>query len=197
MSKTMNKLSRDDIIDPADYAARRKELRQVIRAIKEDRRIDVGPFVSFYFENRDTMWHQIHEMLYIEKGGKEQVADELEAYNPLVPGGRDLRCTMMIEIDDEDRRNTTLRKLGWIDEKVVLRVGDHTVTAEPLQETERNTSDGKTSSVHFLIFRFDDTAAAAFKDTASRASLDIEHENYGHGAMIAGASRDSLAADLA
>ena len=193
----MNKLSRDDIIDPADYTARRKELRQVVRGIKESRRIDVGPFVLFYFENRDTMWHQINEMLYIEKGGEEQIADELEAYNPLVPGGRDLRCTMMIEIDDEDRRNTTLRKLGWIDEKIVLRVGDHAISGEPLQETERNTPDGKTSSVHFLIFRFDDAAATAFKDAGIRASLDIEHENYGHGAMIAGASRHSLAADLA
>ncbi|MBN36448.1 MAG: hypothetical protein CMM46_17050 [Rhodospirillaceae bacterium] len=193
----MTTLTRDDIIPLDDYTAKRKEHRQTVRAIKQHRRIDVGPFVSFYFENRDTMWHQIQEMLYIEKGGEEQIADELEAYNPLIPQGRDLRCTMMIEIDDEKRRNTTLRKLGWIDEKIVLRAGKHTVRAEPLQETERNTSDGKTSGVHFLVFNFDDAAAAAFKNGDVRACVDIEHENYSHSALIIGATRGSLAADLA
>ncbi len=193
----MSKITREDIIDLETYTAARREHRARAREVKRDRRIDVGPFVSFYFENRETMWLQIQEMLYIEKGGEEQIPDELEAYNPLVPEGRDLRCTMMIEIDDEDRRNKTLRQLGWIDEKIVLRVGEHVVRAEPLQETERNTEDGKTSSVHFLIFHFDDAAVAAFRDSANRASLDIEHEHYGHSAMIAGATRESLIADFA
>jgi len=193
----MTKLSRDDILDPTDYSERRRALRQELRAIKQHRRIDVGPFVSFYFENRDTMWHQVHEMLHIEKGGPEQISDELEAYNPLIPEGRDLRATMMIEIDDPARRDATLNKLGWIDEKIVLRVGDHAIGAEPLQDTERNTPDGKTSSVHFLVFRFDDEAAAAFKDAGVRASLDIEHEHYAHSAVILGETRTSLAADLA
>ncbi|MBC6440518.1 MAG: DUF3501 family protein [Rhodospirillales bacterium] len=193
----MTKLTRDDIIDLATYTAARSDHRQAARAIKQHRRLDLGPFVSFYFENRDTMWHQIHEMLYIEKGGEEQIADELEAYNPLIPEGHDLRCTMMIEIDDEARRNATLRKLGWIDEKIVLRAGDHAVRAEALQDTERNTADGKTSSVHFLVFRFDDAAAAAFRDPGVRATLDIEHENYGHSAVITGETRKGLAADLA
>jgi hypothetical protein len=194
---TMNKITRDDIIDLETYTAARPEHRARAREVKRDRRIDVGPFVSFYFENRETMWLQIQEMLYIEKGGEEQIPDEVEAYNPLVPEGHDLRCTMMIEIDDEDRRNKTLRQLGWIDEKIVLRVGDHVVRAEPLQETERNTADGKTSSVHFLIFHFEDAAVAAFHDPANWASLDIEHKNYGHSAMIIGATRASLGADFA
>jgi hypothetical protein len=103
---------------------------------------------------------------------------------------------MMIEIDDEDRRNKTLRQLGWIDEQIVLRVGDHVVRAEPLQETERNMADGKTSSVHFLIFHFEDAAVAAFRDSTNRASLDIEHKKYGHSAMIIGATRASLGADF-
>jgi hypothetical protein len=192
----MNKITPDDIIDTATYTAERKAHRQRQREIKKNRRVDVGPVVSFYFENRDTMWHQIQEMLYIEKGGPEQVADELDAYNPLVPEGRDLRCTMMIEIDDPLRREQMLRRMGWIDEKIVLRVGDRAVPAEPLHDAERNTPDGKTSSVHFLVFRFDDATVAAFRDPATRVALEIEHEAYGHGAQIAGATRASLAADF-
>ena len=193
----MTKLTRDDILDSETYAANRRTHRLTARAVKRHRRVDVGPFVSFYFENRETMWHQIHEMIHIEGGGEGQIADELEAYNPLIPEGRDLRCTMMIEIDDERRRAAALRRLGWIDEAVVLDAGGHAVRAAPLQETERNTPDGKTSSVHFLVFRFDDAAAAAFRDPGVRASLDIEHENYGHSALIAGETRKALAADLA
>lgn len=192
----MQKITKDDIIALDAYTADRRAHRQRLRELKKHRRIDVGPFVSFYFENRDTMWHQIQEMLYIEKGGAEQLADELEAYNPLVPEGRDLRCTMMIEIDDERRREQTLRKLGWIDEKIVFRVGDREIPAEPLQETERNTADGKTSSVHFLVFNFDDEAVAAFRDPDVRVTLDITHENYGHSALIGGETRTSLAADF-
>jgi hypothetical protein len=190
------KITEHDIIDLEAYSADRRAHRQRLREIKRHRRVDVGPSVSFYFENRDTMWHQIQEMLYIEKGGAEQLADELEAYNPLVPEGRDLRCTMMIEIDDEQRRETTLRKLGWIDERIVLRIGDRAIPAEPLQDTERNTEDGKTSSVHFLVFNLDDAAVTAFRDDAVRVSLDIVHENYGHSAVIAGGTRASLAADF-
>ena len=192
----MKKITPDDIVATATYTAERKAHKARQREIKQNRRIDVGPYVSFYFENRETMWHQIQEMLYIEKGGPEQLADELEAYNPLVPEGRDLRCTMMIEIDDEARRAVTLRKLGWIDEKIVIRMGERTVRAEPLHDTERNTPDGKTSSVHFLIFRFSDADVAAFRDENTRVTLEIEHENYGHSAAIVGATRASLGADF-
>ena len=193
----VTKLDRSDILPPDVYEAGRREHRHRLREIKRHRRVDVGPFVSFYFENRATMWHQIHEMLRIEKGGEEQIRDELDAYNPLVPEGRDLRCTMMIEIDDEKRRNTILRRLGWIDEKVAILVGARTVAAEPLQDAERNTPDGKTSSIHFLVFRFDDETVALFRDPSVRASLGIDHENYGHAALIDRRTREALAGDFA
>ena len=143
------------------------------------------------------MWHQVHEMLHIEKGGEEQIQDELDAYNPLVPEGHDLRCTMMIEIDGEKRRNTILRRMGWIDEKVAIRVGERTIPAEPLQDAERNTPDGKTSSIHFLVFRFDNETVAMFRAPSTRASLEIDHENYGHTAIIGPKTREALAGDLA
>ena len=192
----MKPLTRADIVDGETYAAGRAEHRRRLRAVKRHRRVDVGPFVSFYFENRLTMWHQVQEMLHIEKGGDQQLADELAAYNPLIPRGRDLRCTMMIEIDDPPRRDAALRRLGWIDEKVALRIGDRAVAARPLQEAERNTAEGKTSSVHFLVFRFDDAATAAFRDAAVPVSLEIAHRHYGHAARIDGQVREALAADL-
>ena len=71
-----------------------------IAAIKQNRRVEVGPFATFYFENYDTMWHQVHEMLHIERGGEAQIADELEAYNPLIPQGDELIATVMFEIED-------------------------------------------------------------------------------------------------
>ena len=190
------KLRRDDIIAPADYARMREEHRARIREIKRHRRVEVGPFVTFFFENRQTMWHQIHEMLHIEKGGEEQIADELDAYNPLVPEGRDLRSTMMIEIDDPIRRNTVLRRLGWIDEAVSFRVDDRSIPAEPLQDTERNTPDGKTSSIHFLVFRFDDETVAMFRDPGVRVALEVGHEHYGHQAILPPQTREALAGDF-
>ena len=190
------KLRRDDIIAPADYARMREEHRARIREIKRHRRVEVGPFITFFFENRQTMWHQIHEMLHIEKGGEEQIADELDAYNPLVPEGRDLRSTMMIEIDDPIRRNTVLRRLGWIDETVSFRVDDRSIPAEPLQDTERNTPDGKTSSIHFLVFRFDDETVAMFRDPGVRVALEVGHEHYGHQAILPPQTREALAGDF-
>ncbi len=189
-------ITRDDILDIESYGRDRRDHRQSFRAIKEHRRVDVGPYVSFYFENRQTMWHQIHEMLYIEKGGEDQIADELDAYNPLIPQGRDLTATMMIEIEDPVRRDAMLARLGWIDEKVFLVVGDQRIAAQPFKDSERNTPDGKTSAVHFLKFPFTDGEVALFRDTATKVSLDIEHENYSHSATLSAATCQSLAGDL-
>ena len=189
-------ITRDDIMDLESYAKDRRAHRQAFRELKQHRRVDVGPHVSFYFENRATMWHQIHEMLHIEKGGEAQIADELDAYNPLVPQGRNLTATMMIEIEDPVRRDALLKRLGWIDEKIYLVVGDHRIAAQPLQDAERNTAEGKTSAVHFLSFPFTDDEAALFRDPAVKVSLDIEHENYSHSATLSAETRKSLAADL-
>ena len=94
-----HEIGRADILPMEDYAARRAELKREISGIKRNRRIEVGPFATFYFESYRTMWHQIHEMLYIEKGGEDQIAGELGAYNPLIPKGRELVATVMFEID--------------------------------------------------------------------------------------------------
>ena len=116
-----------DLLSMDDYGKVRADWRRKMTAIKRNRRIEVGPFITFYFENWQTMWHQVHEMLFIERGGEAQIEDELTAYNPLVPQGRDLSATFMIEIDDPDRRKRMLLRLGAIEESAFLKFGDHTI----------------------------------------------------------------------
>src|ERR1700743_2184597 len=121
--------------------------------MKRQRRIEVGPFATFYFENYATMWLQVQEMLRIEKGGDEQLAGELAAYNPLIPQGRELIATLMLEIEDEKRRNAVLLTLGGIEETVFLEIGGDVIRATPTEYDDRTTPDGKTSSVHWLRFK--------------------------------------------
>src|SRR5580700_2686523 len=120
MTQLERKITPTDIIPYKDYAAQRSGLRKSLIAVKKNRRMEVGPFATFHFENYETMWLQVQEMLHIEKGGEEQIAGELEAYNPLIPQGDELIATMMLEIEDAGRRNATLLTLGGIEETVFM-----------------------------------------------------------------------------
>ena len=186
-----------DILPYETYAKERKERRTKITAMKRARRISVGPDATFYFENYDTMFHQIHEMLHIERGGAEQVADELDAYNPLIPNGSELVATLMFEIDDEVRRDRELRRLTGVETHIQIELdGDIVKAVVPEGEIERTKADGKTSSVHFLHFPFTPEQIAKFRDPKVRVMLAITHPNYGHMALIDGETRSSLAADF-
>ncbi len=185
-----------DIMPLAAYGAERKERRTRLVAHKRTRRMEVGPLVTFHFESYETMWHQVHEMLFIEKGGAEQIADELAAYNPLIPQGRDLVVTMMIEVDDATQRPLALKRLGGIENHIALQMPGHVVRAEPADDAERTTADGKTSAVHFLRFVFTDAAAAAFKGGGGQVILAIDHPAYGHMAVMPAETRAALAGDL-
>jgi hypothetical protein len=191
---------RSDVMSLDAYRNVRADSRRRIAALKEHRRLSVGPYATFYFENRDTMLHQIHEMLYIEKGGEEQVADELRAYNPLVPNGRELVATMMIEIEDEAQRRRELARLGYIEEKVSLTIeagGERRkIDARPEDDEERTTPDGKTSAVHFFHFQFDDAAVDLFRRSDARVVLAVDHPNYGHMAIMPADVKQALAADF-
>jgi hypothetical protein len=115
---TVRKIEPSDIIATAEYAKLRADRRRQIAEVKKNRRLEVGPFATFYFESFDTMLHQVHEMLFIEKGGAEQLPDELAAYNPLIPTGSELVATVMFEIDDPLRRARVLGMLGGVEHKV-------------------------------------------------------------------------------
>jgi len=163
--------------------------------VKKNRRVEVGPFATFTFENYQTMWLQVHEMLRIEKGGKEQIAGELEAYNPLIPQGCELIATLMLEIEDAARRDKVLRTLGDIEESAFLDLGGERIKARPTEYEDRTTPDGKTSSVHWLRFVF--TPAQIEKFKTNEAVLGFAHPNYGHMAVIPTQVRAELAKDFA
>ncbi len=194
---TARLITREDILLLAEYGRVRDSRRREMSAIKQHRRVAVGPDVTFYFESFATMLHQVHEMLFIEKGGDEQLEDELRAYNPLIPSGSDLVATMMIEIEDADRRGRVLGQLGGIEATISISVGGETIKAVPEGDVERTTPDGKTSSVHFLKFPFTPAAIAAFRTPGARAVLAIGHSNYDHMAALPEPVRAALAEDFA
>jgi hypothetical protein len=190
-------ITRADILSLERYEAVRADKRADVRAARKNRRVEVGPFANFVFENYDSLWLQIHEMLRIEKGGDPQIADELAAYNPMVPKGRDLAATLMFEIADPDRRDTALGKLGGIEAMITLSFGEHTITGEPDDDIERTRQDCKTSAVHFLHFRFTDEQAAAFKTPDTEITLAFGHSGYRHASVLGENVRNALAGDFA
>lgn len=190
------RLTRADILATDDYLAVRDERRAQIRARKADRRVSVGPYATFYFENFETMWLQVQEMLYIEKGGEAQIEEELAAYGPLVPGGQELVATLMFEIDDEARRARVLGQLGGVEQTITLKLGDETIAASPTDDVERTNASGKTSSVHFLRFGLTPAQIAAFSDPQTEALLAINHPAYPHMTALSGPVRAALSADF-
>jgi hypothetical protein len=194
MPATARKITEADILSDKDYAAQRKALRGDAIALKKHRRVEVGPYATFYFENYQTMWLQVQEMLRIEKGGKEQIAGELETYNPLIPQGDELIATLMLEIEDADRRHATLLTLGGIEETIFMEIGDTRITATPTEYDDRTTPDGKTSSVHWLRFKLTPDLIARFK--TGRVVLGVGHKNYGHMAVLSDETRAALIQDF-
>lgn len=189
-------LDRGDLTMPEAYAAVRKQKRAELLAIKKPRRIEIGPVATAYFECFETMVHQINEMLYIEKGGEEQIEDELGAYAAMVPNGRELVVTVMFEIDDPVRRHAFLAKLGGIEETMFLRFGEHEIVGKPEEDVDRTTADGKASSVQFIHFPFTDDQAAALKRDGTQLVIGFTHPQYGHMVSVGEETRASLAADL-
>src|SRR5512140_1052658 len=167
-----------DLLPDAEFARRRKEWRAELLPVKRLRRIELGPFCTFYFESYDTMLFQVQEMLLIEKGGADQVPDELAAYNPLIPQGSELVATVMFEIDDPVRREALLARLGGVEDCFFLQVGDEKIAAVPEGDIERTREDGKTSSVHFLRFPLTADQVARFRDPATQILVGCAHEAY-------------------
>jgi len=194
MSEAARKITPEDLLSPAEYEVQRKALKANIIPAKKLRRVEVGPFATFYFENYASMWLQVQEMLRIEKGGPDQIPGELEAYNPLIPQGSELIATLMLEIEDEKRRNTVLLTLGGIEESVFLEIGGETVKATPTDYDDRTTADGKTSSVHWLRFSLTPEQIARFK--SERVVLGVAHRAYGHMAVLTDQTKAALAKDF-
>jgi hypothetical protein len=195
-ARNKRQLTREDIMPPAEYAATRSEQRKRITEVKRHRRVEVGPFATFYFENYETMRHQVQEMLHIEQGGEAQIEDELAAYNPLIPQGKELVATVMFEIDDPARRGSVLAGLGGIEDHVFLDIAGERIRGEPDPTRENTSPEGKASSVQFLRFPFTDKQIARFKTSGAQVIAGFDHPNYGHVAMLPEPVRAALAEDF-
>nr|MEA2798321.1 hypothetical protein [Phenylobacterium sp.] len=186
-----------DLIPDADYARQRRERRLALLPTKRLRRIELGPVCTVHFECFDTMLFQVQEMLLTEKGGAEQVPDELAAYNPLIPQGSELVATVMFEIDDPVRREATLARLGGVEDCFFIQIGSERAMGVPEGDVERTREDGKTSSVHFLRFPLTPEQVARFRDPATQILIGCSHEAYSHLAGLTPATRAELAKDFA
>ena len=196
MPKDKNEIKKDDIIPLDIYTKQRKELRKSLLEFKKNRRISLGPYATFYFENYETMLAQVQEMLYIEKGGDDQLKDELEAYNPLIPKGKELVATLMFEIDNPLSRAEFLNKVGGIEEKIFLKIGDEKIKSIPEQDVDRTSAEGKASSVQFVHFQFNDMQINKFKDMSNEVIIGIDHEMYAHTSQLTEANKKALALDF-
>ncbi len=195
-SASKRRLTPDDILPLADYATVRRERRREITDLKKQRRIEVGPCATFYFENWLTMWQQVQEMLYIEKGGEAQLADELAAYNPLIPRGSELVATVMFEIADAARRAAVLSGLGGVEHRIFIEVAGERIAGEPDPSRENTSAEGKASAVQFLRFPFTPAQIAAFRRPDARILAGFDHANYGHLAVLPEPVRAALAEDF-
>ena len=196
MPREKRLIQKEDIMPLDVYSIQRKDLRKKIVDFKKNRRIPLGPYATFYFESYETMLAQVQEMLYIEKGGDEQLKDELTAYNPLVPNGKELTATLMFEIDNPVSRATFLGKVGGIEEKVYMKVSGDLIKAVPEKDVDRTSAEGKASSVQFIHFKFNDDQINKFKSDSSEIELGIDHDEYSHSTKLTKANIHSLISDF-
>ena len=193
----MQKLTPTDLFPLEQYARMRNDFRQKVIAHKKRRQVQVGPNAALYFEDRLTMQYQVQEMLRIERIFEpEGIADELEAYNPLIPDGSNWKATFMIEYPDIEERRVALTRMKGIENRVWVQVAGERVFAVADEDLER-TDDTKTASVHFLRFELTPDMIKAVKSGAA-VSMGIEHPAYTHSVSpVPDATRASLANDLA
>ena len=196
MPKEKREILKEDIMPLDVYTKNRKELRKNIVNLKKDRRIALGPYATFYFESYETMLAQVQEMLYIEKGGDEQLKDELVAYNPLIPNGKELTATLMFEIDNPVSRAAFLSKAGGIEEKIFIKIDGQSIKAIPEEDVDRTSAEGKASSVQFIHFKLNDEQIEKFKSDSVEVEIGIDHKEYSHTTKLSSANLSSLAADF-
>jgi hypothetical protein len=192
----MDKLTPKDLLSLEAYHRERPRLRAEVLAHKRNRQVAIGPNLTLYFEDRVTMRYQIQEMLRAERiFESEAIADELAAYNPLIPDGTNLKATMMLEYPEVDERRVALARLRGVERCVFLRVGALDNVVAHADEDLSRSDDDKTSAVHFLRFELDATMRAALKAGASLV-FGVDHDAYRCEVESTAAVRAALAADL-
>ncbi len=196
MSKEKKQIEKTDLLSAEVYVKNRKKIRKDLLEFKKDRRIALGPYATFYFESFETMLAQVQEMLHIEKGGDEQLKDELLAYNPLIPNGKELTATLMFEIDNPISRAAFLGKAGGIEEKIYMKIDNELVKATPEDDVDRTSAEGKASSVQFIHFKLNSDQISKFKSGIVKIELGIDHKEYSHTTRLPENSIKSLSSDF-
>ena len=196
MNKHAREVTKADLIPAEEYAKNRKAIRKEIVSYKKDRRVSLGPYANFYFESYETMKAQIQEMLHIEKGGDEQLKDELAAYNPLIPNGKELVSTLMFEIDNPVTRAAFLGKLGGVEEHVFIKIDNEVIYGKPEVDVDRTSADGKASSVQFIHFELKEDQISKFKGNNVSIELGIDHKEYSHTTKLSESAVKALSADF-
>jgi len=196
MSREKREIQKEDIMPLDVYTEKRREFRKSIVDYKKNRRVALGPYATFYFESYETMLAQVQEMLYIEKGGDEQLNDELSAYNPLIPNGKELTATLMFEIDNPISRAAFLGKVGGIEETVFMKIDGEKIKAVPEEDVDRTSAEGKASSVQFIHFNFTDDQIEKFQSNSSEIELGIDHKEYSHSTKLSKENIASLSTDF-
>jgi len=196
MGKKAREVSKADVISLEQYSKNRKKLRKEIIEFKKTRRIPLGPYATFYFECYETMLAQIQEMLYIEKGGDEQLQDELKAYNTLIPKGKELVATLMFEIENPVSRAAFLNKVGGVEKNIYMKIDSEKIKSTPEQDVDRTSAEGKASSVQFVHFDFTDEQIKKFKDNNFKITIGIDHKEYYHFTTISRDTRETLSNDF-
>ena len=197
MNMTMNReITRDDLMSLEQYAEQREEFRQQVLAHKKHRQVALGPNATLYFEDRLTLLYQIQEMLRIEKVFEaDGINEELEAYNPLIPTGRNFKATFMIEYADAAVRAAQLEKMINIEDLVWMQVGEHDKVWSIADEDLERSNETKTSAVHFLRFQISDAMAQDLKAGADWL-IGVQHAVYTYDMLVEGDTRTSLLNDL-
>ena len=189
-------MTKQDLLSLEEFTKIRAQKRQETLEIKKNRRVPLSAEATLFFENFDTLWWQIQEMLYIEKGGDAQMEDELLAYNPLLPQGQELVATFMIEIDDPIRRAQVLGMLGGIEHHLCLRFAGHTLKAIPEEDPNRTTESGKTSAIHFVHWAFTKDQITDFCKPHQDIIVEITHPSFPSKTLMAENVRAALQGDF-
>ena len=196
MPKDQKIIQKSDLLAPDVYEKNRRQMRKELVEFKKDRRVPLGPYATFYFECYETMLAQVQEMLHIEKGGAEQLNDELAAYNPLIPNGKELVSTLMFEIDNPVIRTTFLGKLGGVEENVFIKIDNDIIYGKPEIDVDRTSAEGKASSVQFIHFEFDQNQISKFKGNNVSIELGIDHKEYSHSTKLSESTIKALSSDF-
>lgn len=191
-----NQITRTDLMSLEQYAEKRPEFRQQVLAHKKYRQVMLGPNSTLYFEDRLTLLYQIQEMLRIEKVFEaEGINEELEAYNPMVPSGRNFKATYMIEFTDSEQRAVELEKMVGIEDLVWMQIGEFDKVWVIADEDLERSTDIKTSAVHFMRFELSDEMAIALKGGAGW-QMGVQHPAYTYDLTVEGPTKENLVKDL-